>query len=439
MTGESQLERGLTALFQSDAPVHAPIDLHAAAMAQVAQRRQRPAFLVLVGGDAFPAATTRIGSARTLVLIGVVLMLAAIGTLLVVAALPDDDGPTTSAGWITFVDSSTAPAYAIWRVRADGTGAYRIGAGECPSVSTDGTSMVFIAGRSGDVKGQTTAARSDGSNQRVLVSIEAFTADVSPDGLEVLWPKSVGPAITSADGSMSMGSQSELWITPISDGQGLLVVPRPSPANVQIHGQTWSPSGDRIAFVQSAITFDGGRPVADEAIWVVNADGSDLHLVASVSTATWISWSPDGRWLAYVGDLVTNPQVRVLAVDGSVETVVAPASQVQPNWSPDGRYLSYWDEFGISTLEMSDGLPVGEPNRLQPSTDHLYTFQPLVWSPDGRRLLIVETRRVGSGSRPENFATRLFTVDAKLRGPTTLILDRGRINDFSSCPIIWRP
>ena len=150
MTGESQLERGLTALFHSDVPVHAPIDLHAAAMAQVARRRQRPAFLVVMRGEALPFTRTRLGRARTLVLIGVALILAVVGGLLVVGALRQNDGPSGAAGWITFVDSSTAPAYAIWRVRGDGTGAYRIGAGECPSVSTDGTSMVFIAGRSGD-------------------------------------------------------------------------------------------------------------------------------------------------------------------------------------------------------------------------------------------------------------------------------------------------
>ena len=79
MTGESQLERGLTELFQADVPVQAPIDLHAAAMTRVARRRQRPAFVVVVlRGGLLPAATTRVGRARTLVLVGAALILVAV-------------------------------------------------------------------------------------------------------------------------------------------------------------------------------------------------------------------------------------------------------------------------------------------------------------------------------------------------------------------------
>ena len=55
----------------------------------------------------------------------------------------------------------------------------------------------------------------------------------------------------------------------------------------------WSPDGERVAFTR--VEPDG----VYSTIWVVNADGSEAHLVGENGYAEHPQSSPDGRWIAY--------------------------------------------------------------------------------------------------------------------------------------------
>jgi Tol biopolymer transport system component len=135
----------------------------------------------------------------------------------------------------------------------------------------------------------------------------------------------------------------------------------------------WSPDGSRLAFVQS-----GGsspRRLAEKSsLYVVNADGTDLHPVAG-----WWQlgrgigygvWAPDGTRIAFAQARTDSYQRRgdlalyVVNADGTgLGKLASAVPQKWPRmgsssvaleplgWSPDGNTLVYqWTGFPAATL-----------------------------------------------------------------------------------------
>lgn len=90
----------------------------------------------------------------------------------------------------------------------------------------------------------------------------------------------------------------------------------------------WSPTGDRIAYVD------------DEAgtVKLVNPDGSNERVISAPGRkyADGLDWSPDGRWV--VARSAEFPQVELIRVDTG-ETLPLPFSSMveQPAWRPEPR------------------------------------------------------------------------------------------------------
>jgi eukaryotic-like serine/threonine-protein kinase len=103
----------------------------------------------------------------------------------------------------------------------------------------------------------------------------------------------------------------------------------------------WTPDGRRITWSATA----GGK----SGIYWTPADGSGKpeQLLATDSTATPGSWSPDGKFLLYSQTGETKQQrILVLPVTGGVAGKPYPlhdaqASETYPEFSPDGRWVAY--------------------------------------------------------------------------------------------------
>jgi Tol biopolymer transport system component len=137
----------------------------------------------------------------------------------------------------------------------------------------------------------------------------------------------------------------------------------------------WSPDSDEVAFI------------ADEQLFLVNADGSDLRQLHSfVDVRSYsLSWSPDGQNLAFIGSgILTKPYVYLLNVNGANgasnrETAVTniPADPLAlPTWSPDSKQLAFISGSGLY-LANTDGSE-------QRHVDNTTIPRSSNWSPDGR-------------------------------------------------------
>src|SRR5206468_1647144 len=89
----------------------------------------------------------------------------------------------------------------------------------------------------------------------------------------------------------------------------------------------------------SYVTFD------DNSLWRSRIDGTDaVKLTLPPMHVELSSWSPDGRKIAFMGKLPDKPyRVYLIDRDGGSMTEASDGNDNQgaPTWSPDGKFLVY--------------------------------------------------------------------------------------------------
>jgi len=97
----------------------------------------------------------------------------------------------------------------------------------------------------------------------------------------------------------------------------------------------WSPDGSQIAFVSNRENETPGQ-----FIYVMNADGSELHQLTYENGSEFPDWSHDGSALTYT----SNGDIYVIDVDGSGQSVNltnSPEKEHRSSWSPDGSLILF--------------------------------------------------------------------------------------------------
>jgi len=383
------------------------------------------------------------------------LVLAAVLVAIAAGVLRNDHPqPLGRNGTIAFTlqGNDHGPA-SIHLINPDGTGDHTIDADRCPTYSRDGS---VFASLSYDGAANLVVRGADGRPAHTVLLVESPPTSVSyalsPDGTRVAWfkPAPDDPAGSPApDGpSPASGNGTELWVAPIAGGPGLRVQPASKVPDEFYDAPLWSPDGRSIAF---------GSYVADpatgirhrSAIFVVAADGIGLVRLTGRPAILddTMSWSPDGRSLAYLGlpdelpgrtpapTPTTAPyparEVFVIGADGTGEQRVTDtaAFEAGPEWSPDGALPAFESspdgtDGRIASIEMHGPSPGGQPRQAPVSPW-------FVWSPDGAALLWLEASSIGTDA----YRSTLHAIDpAFQRSATTLQAMDGLI----VCPPSWQ-
>jgi TolB protein len=195
---------------------------------------------------------------------------------------------------------------------------------------------------------------------------------------------------------------------------------------------SWSPDGKRIAY---------GRYISGNSVWIMNADGSDVQLIdengwspdwspkkdelaytisgglcvynlktkerhnlleKEYRQVYWgLSWSPDGQWICFKGDLPDgSSEVAVVNAQGQAKgfKVLLPNKEISGvkefdryfSWSPDGKQiLAPLKMEGDANLQMFILDPEGKnPPKKLAGQDPSVRYYGTSWSPDGIKIVL---------------------------------------------------
>jgi TolB protein len=187
-----------------------------------------------------------------------------------------------------------------------------------------------------------------------------------------------------------------------SDGSG---VKRLTEDVERLNQPTWSPDGRYIAYVRRE------WPTNLE-IYVIKLDGSDPIRLTYNLNAFDIEpdWSPDGSKLAFASSKYRNLDIFTMDLDDFQQTQLTenPGADTSPDWSPDGERIVYRSEQdGNHEIFVMRADGSGQINL----TQHIASDTDPAWSPNGERIAFVSDR--------EGFEN-IYVMDANGSNPTRL-------------------
>ena len=216
---------------------------------------------------------------------------------------------------------------------------------------------------------------------------------------DVMWP-SAGPdslVFEKGDSIWRMTPGSAPEEVPIRIAGDLpQTLPRHVAANKFVESFGLSPGGERAVF--------GARG----EIYTVPAKHGEPRNVSMTPDAREhsVSWSPDGKWIAYLSDASGEYEIYLRAQDGKSEprrlTTDGDIWRFAPVWSPDSAKLAFGDKKQrLRIVDVASGA-LTEADIFTHEDPETY-----VWSPDSRWLAYVK----GNASR--NTSIWLYSLEAK--------------------------
>ena len=137
----------------------------------------------------------------------------------------------------------------------------------------------------------------------------------------------------------------------------------------------WSPDGELLVFESMSDNYEFG-------LSVVRADGTDFHRLANGNEARFLSWLPDSRHVAYNSPGSSHNITMEHVETGEVSTLDLQHDFTSGEvWSPDGSGLAYWTRGQLMIAEPDGSNPRSVADML-PSY-----YRPPDWSPDSKHLL----------------------------------------------------
>lgn len=230
------------------------------------------------------------------------------------------------------------------------------------------------------------------------------------------------------------GGHGNLWVLDLASRQSRQITFEKDPGLI-MGVPVWSPDGLRIAYARQF----SGQGNSTVAYWSVRPDGSENSQF--LPKASWLTWSPDRRWVYYV-DMTGHTggsAGRILKMSTADSTTVEVRREVAngPAISADGSTLYYAKLLepvnGLWDYEIRAAHPDSAPSRLLAaiSGHRVPAWQGLhpVLSPDGKWLALTLN---------DTFGTNLWLLSTT-GGPMHAVTDFGDRRTFIARHVAWSP
>lgn len=181
------------------------------------------------------------------------------------------------------------------------------------------------------------------------------------------------------------------------DSAGTVLLAPSTGAGSQNISPSLSPDGRYVAFLSEKDLFSVDLYLADavtgKVIRKLASANSDPHIEALRYIDSSGTWSPDGRFFAFVVTAGGDNQMVIIDVETGRQdrliTFPGIGAAANPAWSPDGRWIAFSGmKGGISDLYLYD---LESTSIVQLTEDKHADLQP-AWSPDGRTLAFTSDR-----------------------------------------------
>lgn len=224
-----------------------------------------------------------------------------------------------------------------------------------PAWSPDSKLIAFGSDRDG--KRQIYLIPPAGGEARAITASETAVGDFrwSPDGKSIAYTAPEAESKSKKERKEKYGefeivegdyANAALWVVPIAEGSSK-ANQLTKPSDFHVTGLEWSPDGSRLA-ISAAKDPDLSHRATTELYLVNVADKSVHPLVISDGIENNLTWSPDGREVAYVRaaaepDSYLNSQLMIVPITGGGPRRVAEKLDENPNlaaWCAGGIYIT---------------------------------------------------------------------------------------------------